>query len=248
MAQGAWSPEDALDRCAFCGDRKHECWTLIAGPDLMICDGCVATCLEVVDDARMLACAPETDAGSERVVPLPEGAGRGPPPTAAADSGPAGGAPPALAGRSLFDTCAFCGERKGGGRQIVAWYPPEGLPVDPVICHDCLDLCRNVLVQQGVLATPPDRWFRYLRGSGFGTFTPHAARGLLDEPELRDRLLAEAATRFVAPDAGETDPLVMDVRRREAAVVALVGALAARTMSVNLADARELAEALLTKV
>jgi len=36
-------------RCSFCAKTQHEVKTLIAGPDVFICDECVALCVEIVD-------------------------------------------------------------------------------------------------------------------------------------------------------------------------------------------------------
>lgn len=45
------NPEDADDpqfRCSFCGKSKTEVRRLIAGPQVFICDECVALCAEIL--------------------------------------------------------------------------------------------------------------------------------------------------------------------------------------------------------
>jgi len=39
--------------CSFCGANKSEVRTLVAGPDVHICDSCVKMCVEVIDESRM---------------------------------------------------------------------------------------------------------------------------------------------------------------------------------------------------
>src|SRR5262245_11027628 len=36
--------------CAFCGKSQLDVRTLVAGPDTFICDECVATCTDVIED------------------------------------------------------------------------------------------------------------------------------------------------------------------------------------------------------
>jgi ATP-dependent Clp protease ATP-binding subunit ClpX len=35
--------------CSFCGASRNEVRTLVAGPTVYICDGCVALCKELID-------------------------------------------------------------------------------------------------------------------------------------------------------------------------------------------------------
>ena len=39
-------------RCSFCGKSEHEVGKLVAGPNVFICDACVAICVEVMDKGR----------------------------------------------------------------------------------------------------------------------------------------------------------------------------------------------------
>jgi ATP-dependent Clp protease ATP-binding subunit ClpX len=46
---GVEPPEGPL-HCSFCGKPESEVKKLIAGPDVFICDKCVATCVEILND------------------------------------------------------------------------------------------------------------------------------------------------------------------------------------------------------
>jgi len=35
--------------CSFCGSSQHEVNKLIAGPEVLICDGCVETCMDILE-------------------------------------------------------------------------------------------------------------------------------------------------------------------------------------------------------
>lgn len=39
--------------CSFCGKAQHEVFTLIAGPQVFICDGCVADCVNIITQKRI---------------------------------------------------------------------------------------------------------------------------------------------------------------------------------------------------
>jgi hypothetical protein len=38
--------------CSFCGKSRHEVQKLVAGPNVLICDACVAICVDVLDNGR----------------------------------------------------------------------------------------------------------------------------------------------------------------------------------------------------
>ena len=40
----------ALASCTFCGNRSQQVRRLIAGPEVLICDQCVSTCVTVLED------------------------------------------------------------------------------------------------------------------------------------------------------------------------------------------------------
>jgi len=37
-------------KCSFCGKSQHEVRKVVAGPDVIICDECVALCRDIIDD------------------------------------------------------------------------------------------------------------------------------------------------------------------------------------------------------
>jgi ClpX C4-type zinc finger len=39
-------------RCSFCGKSEHDVAKLVAGPNVFICDACVAMCVDVLDNGR----------------------------------------------------------------------------------------------------------------------------------------------------------------------------------------------------
>lgn len=43
---------DKTLRCSFCGKDEHEAQKLVAGPNVFICDACVAICVDVMDNGR----------------------------------------------------------------------------------------------------------------------------------------------------------------------------------------------------
>jgi ClpX C4-type zinc finger len=51
--------------CSFCGKSEHEVGKLVAGPNVFICDACVAICVDVMDKGR--PSAPSVPGVSERV-------------------------------------------------------------------------------------------------------------------------------------------------------------------------------------
>lgn len=46
----------------------------------------------------------------------------------------------------LFGPCCFCGKAKRGDEQIVGSMSIDD--VVPVICHDCIDLCLEILAEE----------------------------------------------------------------------------------------------------
>ncbi|HBP0606440.1 TPA: hypothetical protein L5Q07_006724, partial [Pseudomonas aeruginosa] len=36
--------------CSFCGESEHDLKALIKGPSALICDACVALCVELLED------------------------------------------------------------------------------------------------------------------------------------------------------------------------------------------------------
>jgi ATP-dependent Clp protease ATP-binding subunit ClpX len=42
----------SIERCTFCGSNKDEVFTLIAGPNVFICDECVEKCVEIIANER----------------------------------------------------------------------------------------------------------------------------------------------------------------------------------------------------
>ena len=41
--------------CSFCGESEHDLKALIKGPSALICDACVALCVELLEDKGPLA-------------------------------------------------------------------------------------------------------------------------------------------------------------------------------------------------
>lgn len=41
--------------CSFCGKAEHEVFTLVAGPQVLICDECVGAAQEIVTDRKIQA-------------------------------------------------------------------------------------------------------------------------------------------------------------------------------------------------
>ena len=50
--------------CSFCGKSQHDVKKLIAGPNVMICDACVALCNDVIEHTDVLALLPADGDGS----------------------------------------------------------------------------------------------------------------------------------------------------------------------------------------
>jgi len=38
------------DVCSFCGKRRDQVLSAVAGPDALICDECVALCVDILDE------------------------------------------------------------------------------------------------------------------------------------------------------------------------------------------------------
>jgi hypothetical protein len=53
--------------CSFCGKSEHEVAKLVAGPNVFICDACVAICVDVMDKGRPSASPVHVPGVSERV-------------------------------------------------------------------------------------------------------------------------------------------------------------------------------------
>jgi ATP-dependent Clp protease ATP-binding subunit ClpX len=51
--------------CSFCGKNRDEVQTLVAGPDVYICDECVALCVEFVDELNEPKVAPKTSSSGD---------------------------------------------------------------------------------------------------------------------------------------------------------------------------------------
>jgi hypothetical protein len=126
-------PAERLQHCSFCGQDQKHVKTMIAGPGVYICGGCV----------------PRADAALA--------AGRGTPEAAAAGTDDAAGTGTA-AGPGAGDTagavairqvhaaaraerCAFCGKR----RYQVAGMAAAG---ETRICDECLRLCHEILEER----------------------------------------------------------------------------------------------------
>src|ERR1700751_1996309 len=58
--------------CSFCAKSQHDVAQLIAGPGVLICDECVAICVDVIKAERARAKAAEASSGSEREAPEAE--------------------------------------------------------------------------------------------------------------------------------------------------------------------------------
>ena len=46
-------------RCSFCGKSQEQVERLIAGPNIFICNECVALCQEIIQEEHVSQCAPE---------------------------------------------------------------------------------------------------------------------------------------------------------------------------------------------
>ncbi len=53
--------------CSFCGKSEHEVGKLVAGPNVFICDACVAICVDVMDSGRSSVPSAGVPSFSERV-------------------------------------------------------------------------------------------------------------------------------------------------------------------------------------
>jgi hypothetical protein len=53
--------------CSFCGKSEHDVAKLVAGPNVFICDACVAICVDVMDNGRPSAPPSRVLGLSERV-------------------------------------------------------------------------------------------------------------------------------------------------------------------------------------
>jgi hypothetical protein len=136
-------------RCSFCDRSQAQARKLIAGPGVVICDGCVSLALEAVDSG---------EAGSPGPARL----------VAASPAGPAG--PTGAEAR-----CHFCGKRgdqvsgiavapdrrvvtgkpgRAGGAGVPGRAGGAGVPgrrrrgAPPSICAECLDLCGEILTEE----------------------------------------------------------------------------------------------------
>jgi hypothetical protein len=111
-------PAEKLRCCSFCGRNQKHVKTLIAGPGVFICDGCVPR-----------AGAALTGTGSGTETGTVAGAG-----TAAETISP-------VSEEAKAERCGFCGKR----RYQVAAMAAAG---EVRICDECLNLCREILAER----------------------------------------------------------------------------------------------------
>ena len=69
-------PKDRTIRCSFCGRTQDQVSMLIQGPDAFICDSCVASCLEIIEngdnDKLEKAGGKKKSSSSPRILPKPD--------------------------------------------------------------------------------------------------------------------------------------------------------------------------------
>lgn len=135
-------PAEKLRYCSFCGREQKQVDTLIAGPGVMICDGCVPRADAALtagtgsigetaaagSDAETAATGTE-DAPKTAIAPAPDGTGAISP----------------VSEDARAERCCFCGKR----RYQVAGMAATG---EFRICDECLSLCHEILAER--LARP----------------------------------------------------------------------------------------------
>ena len=69
-------PKDRTIRCSFCGRTQDQVSMLIQGPDAFICDSCVASCLEIIEngdnDKLEKTGGKKKPSSSPRILPKPD--------------------------------------------------------------------------------------------------------------------------------------------------------------------------------
>lgn len=112
--------------CTFCGTPASTV-KVIAGPDIMICAGCVAKSVEIaISGGSMTATEPE-----QKPLPLPQG-------------GLLQWLFPNLFKRlPIKPTCSFC-----GGSEATLVRPPSTRELQELICTTCLGLCQDIIREE----------------------------------------------------------------------------------------------------
>jgi hypothetical protein len=121
---------EAVPSCAFCGKSQADVRKLIAGPTVMICDSCVAACVDIiVDDARTAESAVERGESQEMLARLH---------AHRLNAAEALAVPVPEAAIPLWHVrCALC-------RQIVPTETAFSIQGRGVLCQDCLAAAQTI--------------------------------------------------------------------------------------------------------